>query len=108
MIYELRVYDVAPGRMGDLHKRFREHTLGLFKRHDITPVGFFTSEIGGATDQLTYILSFKDLGHRESAWEAFQRDPEWQSVKAASEEPGPLVMRIRNSILAPTDYSALA
>ncbi len=32
-LYELRIYEVAPGRMPALHKRFREITSGLFAKH---------------------------------------------------------------------------
>jgi hypothetical protein len=107
VLYEYRVYDVAPGRMPDLHERFRKHTLGLFARHGITPVAFFIPEIGGATDQLTYIVSFETWAAREKAWAEFLADPEWRKVKADSESSGPLVVRIRNSVYTPTDYSPL-
>ena len=40
MIYELRTYEVVPGRMPALHKRFAETTLGLFAKHGIKVVGF--------------------------------------------------------------------
>lgn len=108
MLWETRVYTVAPGRMPDLHERFRQHTLRLFDRHGITPIGFFVNEVGGASDQLTYFLSFRDHGQREAAWRSFLSDPEWQQVKAASEEAGPLVVRINNVLLSPTDYSPSA
>ncbi len=107
MIYELRVYQVAPGRMGDLHDRFRAHTLRLFEKHDIVPVAFFTTEVGPANDHLTYILQFQDMGHRERAWKSFIADEEWQEVSALSNQPGQLLLRISNSILTATDYSPL-
>ena len=30
MIYELRKYKVAPGRLDELHERFKSHTLRFF------------------------------------------------------------------------------
>lgn len=107
MIYEYRVYEVAPGRMPDLHKRFQDHTLRLFARHGITPVAFFTPEIGGASNELVYLLSFQDAAERDAAWRRFLADEEWRAVKRESEASGPLVTRIRNKLLAPTDYSPL-
>jgi hypothetical protein len=104
MIYEARVYEVAPGRMPDLHDRFRRHTLRLFERHGLHPVGFFNTEIGVGSDRLTYLLRFDSLAHREKAWAAFLEDPEWQEVSALSNQPGQLVLRITSSILRPTDY----
>jgi hypothetical protein len=108
MIYEYRTYEVVPGRMVDLHARFRDHTVRLFARHEIVPVAFFTPRLGGASDQLIYILAFSDLAHRERAWAAFEADPEWQQAKSDSEgDTGPLVVRVRAEIFAPTDYSPL-
>jgi hypothetical protein len=31
MLYELRIYHVSPGRMGDLLARFRDITIGIWK-----------------------------------------------------------------------------
>ena len=107
MIYELRVYEVAPGRMPDLHTRFREHTLRIWQRHGIKPVAFFTSSIGAPTDRLTYILEFQDLAHREKAWSSFVADPEWRAVVAESNKPGELLLRLTSQIYEPTDYSPL-
>jgi hypothetical protein len=47
MIYEYTVYEAAPGRMADLHTRFRDHTIRLFERHGMKVVGSFAHEIGG-------------------------------------------------------------
>lgn len=107
MIYEYRVYDAAPGKLQALHTRFRDHTMGIFKRHGMSVVGFFTAAIGGRSDQLTYILAFDNMDHLERAWDAFRSDPEWAKVKAESERDGPIVLRLTSTILKPTDYSPL-
>ena len=107
MIYEYRVYDAVPGRISDLHARFRDHTTKIFDRLGMKRIGFFTPEIGGCSDQIVYILAFDDLGHRERAWAAFRADPEWQRVKANTERDGPIVARLTSTILTPTDYSPL-
>lgn len=105
MIYEYRVYEAVAGRLPDLHRRFEDHTLRLFERHGFRVVGLFTWELGEPSDQLVYILAFDDLAHRERSWAAFSADPEWQAAKTNSELNGPLVARIRSSILKPTAYS---
>jgi hypothetical protein len=108
VIHELRVYEPVPGKLPALHRRFRDVSIGLFERHGIRVVGFWDTYIGpGAGSSLTYLLEFDDLAHRESAWDAFQKDPEWQQARAESERDGPLVARITNSILRPTAYSPL-
>jgi len=39
-VYELRVYEAVPGRLGDLNKRFETLTIKLWEKHGIRPVGF--------------------------------------------------------------------
>jgi hypothetical protein len=39
MIYELRLYSVAPGRMADVHTRFNDHFPALFRKHGVNLVG---------------------------------------------------------------------
>ena len=107
MIYELRIYTAHPGQMGNLMKRFRDHTMELFERHGIHNVGYWTNSVGGRSDELWYIVSFENHGQREEAWKSFGGDPEWQAARAASEEAGPLVHHIENRILQPTEWSPL-
>ncbi|WP_308468512.1 NIPSNAP family protein [Rathayibacter soli] len=43
MDYELRTYTVAEGKMNDLLRRFREHTMVLFESHRMTSIGYWTA-----------------------------------------------------------------
>ena len=107
MIYELRIYDAVPGKLAALNDRFAKHTVQLFEKHGISMVGFWTTYIGPSTNTLTYILAFEDLGDRERRWKAFTSDPVWLAAKAQTEAGGPLVERVQNMILTPTEYSPL-
>ena len=107
MIYEYRAYEAAPGKLEALNARFRNHTLGIFERHGIKNIGYWTASVGDYSDRLIYIVAFEDEGQRESAWAAFRADPEWNRVRAESEVDGALVARVFNSLLSPTDYSPL-
>ena len=107
MLYELRTYSAMPGRMPDLHKRFAEITLGLFAKHHIQVVGFWTNEIGGSNDQLLYILAYESLADREQKWNAFLGDTERVAKFAETEKNGPLVRRLTAQILKPTPYSPM-
>ena len=40
-LYEMRIYTAAPGKKEALDARFRDHTIGLFKKHGMTPIAFF-------------------------------------------------------------------
>jgi hypothetical protein len=106
VIYELRSYEVVPGRMAAMHARFQNHTLGFFRRHGIEVVGFWEAIIG-TSNVLHYVVRFDDLAHRERAWAAFGADPEWHRVRAESERDGPIVARIRNEIWRPAPYSPM-
>lgn len=106
MLYELRTYTAAPGKLAHLHERFRTVTLGLFARHGLRVVGFWTPvEAVGSDDQLVYLLAFSDRDALESSWNAFRADPAWINAKAESERDGPLTARVESLLLAPTDYA---
>ena len=107
MLYELRTYEVLPGRMPALNKRFAQVTLRLFERHGIEVVGFWTNEIGGYSNELIYIVRFADMGDRERKWAQFGADEEWQRERAASEKDGLIVHRIHAQFLRPTSYSPM-
>lgn len=107
MIYEYRVYEAMPGKLPELHARFRDHTLKIFERHGMKNVGYWTAEVGDYSNRLIYILAFQSVEQRERAWASFRADAEWQRVRAKSETNGPLVARVTNTLLAPTDYSPL-
>lgn len=107
MIYELRIYRAAPGKLAPLVARFRDHTVALFEKHGITNVGYWRNSIGGRSDELWYMLSYPDMAARDASWASFAADPDWQKARADSEANGPLLDHLENRILAPTDFSPL-
>jgi hypothetical protein len=107
MIYEERIYKIMPGRISDILKRFTDHAVPLFERHGLKLVGFWTTAVGPSSHELTYLLAFDDLNHRERAWAAFVSDPDWIKARAESEKNGPLVADVANRILKPTAFSPL-
>jgi hypothetical protein len=107
MIYEKRVYNCVPGRMGVLLNRFADHTCGLFEKHGIRQAGFFNTLVGENHNQLTYLLAWESMAERELKWAAFVADPAWIAVRDASEKDGPILASISNQLLAPTAFSAV-
>ncbi|MPV35563.1 NIPSNAP family protein [Georgenia subflava] len=97
MEHELRTYVAAPGRMDDLLARFREHTIGLFERHGIRSVAYWTDR--DRPDRLVYLVAHE--GDPEQSWAAFRADPEWQEVRERSLAEGPLTLSIESVYLAP-------
>lgn len=107
MIVEMRVYYCAPTRLPALLERFRSTTLGFFQKYGIEQVGFWTTLVGPDNHALTYLLKWGDMAQREARWNAFQADPDWIAARAETEKDRPIVARIENTFLAPTDFSAL-
>jgi hypothetical protein len=104
MIYEWRVYDIFAGKLPDIHKRFREHTLRLFAKHQIEVVIFLEKAHDDGQGQIQYLCRFADQAARDQAFAAFSADPEWRKVKAESEAGGPLVRKVTSTLLQPVDY----
>jgi hypothetical protein len=107
MIYELRIYHCASGRLPALLKRFETATLKLWERHGIRQAGFWTVAIGESNHDLYYLLAWESLAEREQKWTAFMTDPEWLAKRAETERDGPIVASLSNSILQPTSFSAV-
>ena len=107
--FELRTYTAAPGKLDALHARFRDHTLGFFKRHGMEVVGFWvpTDPEAGAGEKLIYLLAHKSRAAADASWKAFRADPEWLAARKASEVNGPLTSKVESVFLGPADYSPM-
>ncbi|MBP6822780.1 MAG: NIPSNAP family protein [Acidobacteria bacterium] len=105
--YELRTYYAATGKLEDLHKRFRDHTIALFKKHGMEVVGFWgpTDKEKGSENTLVYLMAYPNRAARDAAWKAFGADPEWQKARTESEKNGKLTDKVESVILGATDYS---
>lgn len=105
MVYELRIYPIAPGKTEDLLNRFRNHTLALFKKHGIESVGYWLP-LDKADTRLHFLLRYPSREAREAAWKEFMADPDWQAAYKASEAHGALLSKSpENYFLQITDYS---
>jgi len=43
-VYELRTYTCFDGKLDALKARFRDHTIRIFKKHDMQSVGYWVPE----------------------------------------------------------------
>ena len=107
-VYELRTYHTHPGKLPDLHKRFREHTNPLFVKHGITMIGYWTPVEGDAAENtLVYLIAHDSMEAAKKSWDEFKNDPEWQKAYQESHANGPIVEKVESVYLNPTDYSPL-
>jgi len=106
-VFELRTYHAAPEKLDALNARFRDHTVGLFKKHGMTQIGYWTpiDKDKGAGDTLIYILAHKSKEAADASFTAFRADPDWVAAKKGSEANGPLTTKVDSVFMVPTDYS---
>src|SRR5689334_12270342 len=105
-VYELRIYHTYDGKLDDLLKRFREHTIDIFRRHSMESVAYWTptdEPLKGRT--LVYILRHPSREAATANWAAFHDDPEWKRVSTASEVNGKLVEKVESTFMKMTDFS---
>ncbi len=107
MIYELRIYEVVPGRLPDLNRRFETITTKIWDRLGIKQAGFWTTLVGESNQEVYYLLAWESLADRDKKWNAFQADPEWIAKRAETEKDGAIVAKVTNEILIPTAFSAV-
>jgi hypothetical protein len=103
--YELRIHHANPGKLDELHQRFRNYTLDLLKKHGVQSIGYWVPISNAEDPRLFFLLSHPSREAREASWKAFSDDPAWQAAHKESEAKGPLVQRVEQYFLTATDYS---
>jgi hypothetical protein len=107
-VFELRTYTAPDGKLGELHSRFRNHTLRIFEKHGMTNVIYLSPmDAPAAENQLVYLLSHKSRDAAKASWAAFANDPEWKKVASESQVNGRIVAKVDSVFLTATDYSPL-
>ncbi|HMQ63425.1 MAG TPA: NIPSNAP family protein [Flavilitoribacter sp.] len=104
LCYELRIYTTDKGKLNDLLKRFRNHTMALFEKHGMTNVGYWTP-LDNPDGKLYYLMSYPSREARDASWKAFGADTTWQRVARESEANGKIVTKVESVFLKTTDFS---
>ena len=104
-VFEVRTYTTAEGKLQDLHKRFREHTMRIFKKHGMESVIYLAPQDAPLKDNtLIYVISHANRDQAKKNWAEFGADPEWQKVAA---ESGVGRVKVDSVFADATDYSPL-
>ena len=107
-VYELRTYTCFDGKLEDLKKRFRDHTIEIFKRHGMESVGYWVpDDPEKSKTTLMYIISHASREQAKKNWADFNADPEWKKVSAESQVNGKIVQKVDSVFMNPTDFSQL-
>jgi len=108
--FELRIYTVDQSRVGtgtfkgsinELHQRFREKELAIFKKHGAEIVGVWQQ--GNNPDTLVWMLAYRDRAHRDDVWAKFGADPEWTELRNKYNVP----VSPNTFVMSATDYSPM-
>ena len=76
MIFDVRTYDIAPGKLSQYVEVFGTYAKPVSERHGVEMVGFFTSRIG-RLNQVVHIYKYDDLTQFEERRKARDADPGW-------------------------------
>jgi hypothetical protein len=107
-VFELRTYTSAPGKLGDLQSRFRNHTSRIFAKHGMKVIAYWTpTDPEKANDTLIYVLEHASQVAADQSWQAFAEDPEWAEVSQASNANGRILAKVVREYMKATDYSPL-
>lgn len=107
-VFELRTYTAPEGKLADLHARFRNHTMRIFKNHGMENIAYFKPQDAPLSQNtLIYLIAHPSREKAKENWAAFQKDPEWQKVANESQVNGKIVAKVESVFLDPTDYSPL-
>ena len=112
-VFELRTYIASPKNLPALNDRFRNHTLGLFKKHGMTnviywsiadgekttakallnsvsPVGKSAAEISddleAVDNSLVYFITHASQDAAKASFDTFRQDDAWNKVRTDSEQ----------------------
>jgi hypothetical protein len=107
-VFELRTYTAPDGKLGELHARFRDHTLRLFERHGITSVVYLKPlDAPSSGNTLVYLLAHPSREAAKANWAAFAADPEWKKVASESQVNGRIVAKVESVFFEAADYSPM-
>ena len=107
-VYELRTYTAPDGKLGELHSRFRDHTIRIFNKHGMKSVIYLApQDAPDSQNTLIYVLEHPSREAAKKTWADFQADPEWVKVSADSQVNGKIVSKVVSVFADPTDYSPM-
>ncbi|MCA9135758.1 MAG: NIPSNAP family protein [Planctomycetales bacterium] len=106
-VYELRLYESANERLGDLKvDMFNNGEVPIFLDSGISPVFIGQAIIGPQTPNLTYLTVYPNDEARMKAWDAFRSHPDWQVLKEVAKYKG-TVSKIDKHVLKAKPFSQM-
>ena len=102
MIYEMRTYQVQPGKAAEFLTMYQEQGLDIITRY-ARLIGCWTKE-SGVLNSVVFVWAYEDLGHRASQRAKLMQDPEWIAFVPAML---PYLVHQESVFLSPAAFSPL-
>ncbi len=102
MLYEMRIYTVQPGKVGELQALFEKEGLPIIKEHSKL-VGWWFTEVG-PLNQVVHLWVYENAGHREQVRAKVNSDPRLTAYRS---KVLALLVTQSNMLLTPSSFSPL-
>lgn len=102
MIYEMRTYQVLPGKAGEFLTMYQAQGLPIISRY-ARLIGCWTKE-SGVLNSTVFIWAYDDLGHRASQRAKLMQDPQWTAFVPSML---PYLVHQESVFLNPASFSPL-
>lgn len=108
-VFQLRTYESPSIRDHQVKvDMFHNGEFEVFRKAGFWQVFYGDKLVGERLPNLTYMLSFPDIGEMNAKWNAFSNDPDWKKLSASPKYSfESIVTNISNLILNPTSYSQI-
>jgi hypothetical protein len=103
MLFDVRTYDIEPGRLKEFVDVWGAYAKPVADRHGLELVGFFTSRIG-RLNQVLIVWKYQDLAHFEKCRAERDADPGWSEYRR---QYGNMIVRQEDKIMAGAPFSPL-
>jgi hypothetical protein len=102
MLYELRMYSVVPGKVGELLTLVENEGLPIIKEYSKL-VGWWSTKVG-PLNHVVHLWEYQDAGHREKVRAAQNADPRLAAYRT---KVLALIVNQTNMLLSPARFSPL-
>lgn len=102
MIYEMRTYEVPPGKAPEFLKFYEKNGLPIISRY-ARLAGCWTKE-SGTLNSVVFLWGYEDFGHRSGQRAKLSQDKEWQAFVPTLL---PYLVRQESVFLVPASFSPL-
>ena len=77
MIYEMRTYQIQPGKAGEFLRIYQDNGLHIITRY-ARLIGCWTKE-SGVLNSVVFVWAYEDMGHRTAQRAKMAQDAEWNA-----------------------------